>query len=111
MSAALRLLFLAALAAYGLWSALFGWARVTRREALARLLGFARIATWFVLAAGSALAFHNRYWIWRDCFNEEGRCYDSKAGVVAEQAGWIWGGLFLIFAALALRALVKLRRP
>ena len=85
--------------------ALCGWARVTRREALARLLGFTRIATWF------ALAFHSRYWIWRDCFNEEGRCSDSEAGVMVEQAGLIGGGLFLIFAALALRALVKLRRP
>ena len=106
MSAALPLLFLAALAAYGVWSALFGWARVTRREALARFLGFTRIATWFALAAGSALPFYDRYWVWRDCFNGEGRCSDSEAGVMVEEAGWIWGGLFVIFDTLLLRSLM-----
>jgi hypothetical protein len=56
------------------------------------------------------LAFHDRYWRWRDCFNELGRCYDPVSqDVYLEQAGVVWGG----FAAaclmggifLALRAL------
>lgn len=41
-----------------------------------------------------ALAFYDRYWRWRDCFNELGRCYDPVSqDVYLEQAGMIWGGL------------------
>lgn len=41
-------------------------------------------------------AFYERYWRWRDCFNELGRCYDSNTGVMVEQAGFIWGSLATI---------------
>jgi hypothetical protein len=48
-----------------------------------------------------ALAFHDRYWRWRDCFNELGRCYDPVSqDVYLEQAGIVWGSL----AALSLVA-------
>jgi LPXTG-motif cell wall-anchored protein len=41
-----------------------------------------------------ALAFEARYWRWRDCFNELGRCYDPVSqDVYLEQAGMVWGGL------------------
>lgn len=54
-----------------------------------------------------AFVFHERYWRWRDCFNELGRCWDSDSEqVFLEQAGIIWGGaavLFLIPAVLLLR--------
>lgn len=40
------------------------------------------------------LAFHDRYWRWRDCFNELGRCYDPVSQeVYLEQAGIVWGGV------------------
>jgi hypothetical protein len=43
------------------------------------------------------LAFHDRYWRWRDCFNELGRCYDPLSpDVYLEQAGIVWGGLATI---------------
>jgi LPXTG-motif cell wall-anchored protein len=46
-----------------------------------------------------ALAYYDRYWRWRDCFNELGRCYDPVSqDVYLEQAGLVWGG----FAAIAL---------
>ncbi|WP_214472494.1 hypothetical protein [Mesorhizobium sp. dw_380] len=57
----------------------------------------------------STLAWHGRYWLWRDCFNELGRCYDAESGeVFLEQAGLLWGMfavgcllLSLVFARLA----------
>jgi len=53
-----------------------------------------------VSAAGAilfALAYYDRYWRWRDCFNELGRCYDSASEqVFLEQAGLVWGSLAVI---------------
>jgi hypothetical protein len=58
------------------------------------------------LAALFGWAFYTRYWIWRDCFNELGRCYDPiSETVLLEQSGIIWGSL----AAMALGAAVILR--
>jgi hypothetical protein len=52
-----------------------------------------------VMAALFAIAFHQQYWQWRDCFNELGRCYDPVEGVVyLEQSGMVWAGLALISA-------------
>jgi hypothetical protein len=56
----------------------------------------------FLFAASAvlfALAWYDRYWLWRDCFNELGRCYDPIGGeVYLEQAGLVWG----MFTALCL---------
>jgi hypothetical protein len=66
-------------------------------------LRWALIAAALVMAILFAFAFHLRYWQWRDCFNELGRCYDPVEGVVyVEQSGAIWGGLAFISAAIAL---------
>lgn len=58
-----------------------------------------------VFAAGGVLfgfAFYDRYWRWRDCFNELGRCYDPDTqSVYLEQAGVVWGGLTGICVACA----------
>jgi hypothetical protein len=49
-------------------------------------------------AALFAAAFYDRYWRWRDCFNDLGRCYDPVSqDVYLEQAGIVWGGLAAIF--------------
>ena len=64
-----------------------------------------RLALWLGLSLTCAFAFHERYWRWRDCFNELGRCYDSEASMMTEAAGPIWAALTLLFAALAARAL------
>jgi glucan phosphoethanolaminetransferase (alkaline phosphatase superfamily) len=65
---------------------------------------------WLGLALASAFMFHERYWRWRDCFNELGRCYDTNEGVMTDTAGPIWATHMLIFSLLFLRALWKLLR-
>ena len=36
--------------------------------------------------------YYIRYFKWRNCFNELGRCYDSETGLVyLEQSGIFWG--------------------
>ncbi|HGG06075.1 MAG TPA: hypothetical protein ENK28_11505 [Aliiroseovarius sp.] len=56
-----------------------------------------------------AFAFYDRYFRWRDCFNDLGRCFDSDTGLVyLEQAGMVWMGLFVL-ALLGLVALVRLK--
>jgi hypothetical protein len=64
-----------------------------------------RPLVWLALTLACALAFLERYWRWRDCFNELGRCYDPEHGVMVEQAGAIWGSLTLIFGLLSIRSL------
>jgi hypothetical protein len=75
---------------------------------------------WLLAGAFSAfsvlflLAFYYRYWVWRDCFNELGRCYDpGTEQVYLEQAGVAWGslagiclvaGIVLTFRALGRRS-------
>ena len=55
-----------------------------------------------------AAAFYERYWRWRDCFNELGRCYDPVSqDVYLEQAGIIWGGLTIIFLLAGLGLLLR----
>lgn len=62
------------------------------------------------LGALFALAWYDRYWRWRNCFNELGRCYDPVSqDVYLEQAGLVWGGLAAI-SFLAGVALLFLRR-
>lgn len=59
-----------------------------------------------ILALAWAYAFYDRYWIWRDCFNELGRCWDSATEqVYLEQSGAIWGMGTLLFAFLAIMLL------
>jgi hypothetical protein len=63
------------------------------------------------LAALFALAFYFRFWNWRDCFNELGRCYDpATQDVYLEQAGVAWGSLGLICLALAMVLLIRSHR-
>lgn len=60
-------------------------------------------------------AYYDRYWRWRGCFNELGRCYDAESQqVFLEQSGMIWGGLAVIsaiFVAFAIRAFMRRVRP
>jgi hypothetical protein len=54
-----------------------------------------------------ALAFYDRYWRWRDCFNELGRCFDPVSqDVYLEQSGLVWGtfATLFFFATLILLA-------
>lgn len=63
------------------------------------------------LAGLFGLAFYERYWRWRDCFNELGRCYDAASQqVFLEQAGAAWGSLTIICFAIATALLLRARR-
>lgn len=56
-------------------------------------------------------AYYSQYVRWRGCFNELGRCYDPREGVVyLEQSGAIWLGLTGLALALSLYQLWRLRR-
>jgi len=58
-----------------------------------------------------ALAFEARYWRWRDCFNELGRCYDPVSqDVYLEQAGLVWGSLAGLSLLAGLGLVASLRR-
>jgi hypothetical protein len=57
------------------------------------------------------LAFYERYWRWRGCFNDLGRCYDpASQEVFLEQAGIAWGSLTVICTAVAIALVVRRRR-
>jgi hypothetical protein len=61
-----------------------------------------------IMGALFALAFHDRYWRWRDCFNELGRCYDPLSqNVYLEQAGITWGGLAAISLLIGIALLFR----
>jgi hypothetical protein len=60
------------------------------------------------LALLFAAAFYCRYWRWRDCFSELGRCYDPVSlNAYLEQAAGVWGGLAAIFPADGKKRRVK----
>jgi hypothetical protein len=67
-------------------------------------------AFWSLLTTAFGYMYYERYWRWEDCFNELGRCYDSEAGVMVEQASFIWGFPTLIFGLLTLGSLWSLLR-
>lgn len=66
----------------------------------------------FGLSALLGLAFHDRYWRWRDCFNELGRCYDPENQTVMTDAAFVWGLLAaLAFMVALLFSVLARRRP
>ena len=98
----LTLLLLAALA--------FAAPRAARLSRLGLAARAAFAALWLALTGLLALAFYDRYWRWRGCFNELGRCYDPEEGVMLEQAGELYGILTLIFGLLLIGSLWSLLR-
>jgi hypothetical protein len=74
---------------------------------------FRKIAGAIFAALGAlfAFAFHDRYWRWRDCFNELGRCFDPETqDVLLAQSGIGWGSLALACFAMAAALLVRISR-
>jgi hypothetical protein len=58
-----------------------------------------------------AFAYYDRYWRWRDCFNELGRCYDpASQDVYLEQAGIVWGSFAAISLLAGIALLLRRRR-
>jgi hypothetical protein len=71
------------------------------------VLGIAVTGTGTLLA----LVFYDRYWRWRDCFNELGRCFDPVTqDVYLAQSGGVYGGLAALFLILGLALLTWRRR-
>lgn len=59
--------------------------------------------------ATTALSYE-RYWRWRDCFNEQGRCFDPVTqDVYLEQAGLVWGMFTAVFIGTAVILLLRKR--
>lgn len=77
-------------------------------RAIRTFAGFLSLAC----AALFGVAFYDRYWLWRGCFNELGRCWDSATEqVYVEQAGIVWGGMAgMCVLAAALLLLPRGRR-
>jgi hypothetical protein len=64
-----------------------------------------------MLGLATALLYYESYWRWRDCFNEEGRCFDPvSANVYLEQAGLVWGGFTVVLVVTASILLFRPRR-
>jgi hypothetical protein len=62
------------------------------------------------LAIFFGFLFYERYWRWRDCFNELGRCFDPESqDVMLEQAGMVYGGIALVCLAAAITLFVRRR--
>ncbi len=56
-----------------------------------------------MLAVLLGAAYYDRYFKWRGCFNELGRCFDpDTATVMLEQSGLVWGtgSVIFLFAAI-----------
>ena len=66
-----------------------------------------RMGIYGLLTAGFTWAFYERYWRLRDCFNEQGRCYDPVTQQVITDGAAFWGVLATLFAALFLLHLVR----
>ncbi|WP_157617016.1 hypothetical protein [Thioclava pacifica] len=65
---------------------------------------------WLGLTVLFGSAYYAQYFRWRDCFNELGRCYDARDGVVyLEQSGGIWLTLTAIALGLFLFRLWRMR--
>jgi hypothetical protein len=55
------------------------------------------------LGAITSFFYYAQYYVWRGCFNDQGRCYDPEMGIVyLEQAGIVWAGMSVLFLGTAL---------
>jgi hypothetical protein len=67
------------------------------------IAAFVGSAVLLALGVFFAFNFYDRYWRWRDCFNELGRCFDpASQDVYLEQSGMEWGTLSAIALAAGL---------
>lgn len=74
-----------------------------------RFLAIAWTGVWTLAAASLALAFHESYWRWRDCFDDTGRCWTGEV-VHHEQAAYLALPLGLSVLAALLGVLRLARR-
>ena len=100
-------LLVGALATYGLWTAVSRWVRLARPK-IAPALWLTPFALWTGLALFSLNVYEDGHRTWQQCMPDRWHCYDT-AGPWLEFYP-LYGGLALIFGALALGTLLG-RRP
>lgn len=78
-----------------------------------RKIALAALSSLFILPGlFLLLMFYERYWRWRGCFNELGRCFDPVTqDVYLEQSGLVFGGLAAILLFLGAILLLRGLRP
>ncbi|WP_224814372.1 hypothetical protein [Hasllibacter sp. MH4015] len=74
----------------------------------ARIGLFAAIYT--ICAVFFAVAFFDRYWRHRDCFNDLGRCFVSAEDGVYTTSAFVWAPMAILCALLAIFALWRFFR-
>lgn len=63
----------------------------------------------FALSGLCWVAYYFRYFKWRECFNQLGRCYDPETGqVLLQQAGLVWGSAALLTLVASLFLFLRL---
>lgn len=62
---------------------------------------------YLALTAFFSFAFYDRYYRHIDCFNDDGRCYQSATATVYTTGGMVWGLFATAFAMLALMSLIR----
>lgn len=76
-----------------------------------RGLAIGWIGFWLLVAVLCLAGWTEGYWMYRDCFDAEGRCFDPVSGVVRHsQSGLGWGVAAMGALAMALLGVLGLRR-
>jgi len=71
-----------------------------------------RLISFVFLGLGGVFGFlfYVQYFQWRGCFNELGRCYDSRTGTVyLEQSGVVWITLTVLALGVSIYQARKLK--
>ena len=67
-----------------------------------------KVALWSALSALFFYLFYIRYYAWRDCFNEAGRCYDPDgSGEVYTTGGVFWFMPACVFMLLGILCIFR----
>lgn len=70
-----------------------------------------RFSLYVVLFIASAYAWYTRYFLWLDCFNELGRCYDPDGSKeVYTASGQVWAVPAIVFLVLGVKSLYQILR-
>jgi len=66
---------------------------------------------YFALFIAFVYAAYTRYFLWLDCFNELGRCYNPDgSGQVYTTSGLVWVVLAVVFLALWIKNVYRLQK-
>ncbi|WP_067215890.1 hypothetical protein [Stappia indica] len=65
----------------------------------------------FLASAAFAYLYYERFWRWRDCIEASASSCRTGDGSNLTGGGQLWGIVAAVFLLLALRSLVKARKP